>query len=255
MNSVATLYDDIMFRPMSAEYYAHSDFYNWGYWFKDTRDQKEACENLVEMLLAFIPENRGTILDVGCGMGATTRHLLRYYDRSKVVGINISKKQLARSMVNAPDCSFFLIDGSGLAFRDGLFDNVICVESAFHFNTRERFLREASRVLKPGGYLVLSDITMSKVPGKRGQYFPNRNFVKNLEEYEETYLRAGFEEVKIVDATHQTWIAFRRHLMDWGYKKLRERRIALGTFGKALLWYVGASFLIKHYLLVSARNA
>ena len=35
-------------------------------------------------------------------------------------------------------------------------NNVLCVESAFHFQTRELFLHEALRVLKPGGWLLLT---------------------------------------------------------------------------------------------------
>lgn len=249
-----SLYDDIMFRDLSQEYYGQSGFYNWGYWLEDTRDQKEACENLVEKLLAFIPDKRGCILDVACGMGATTRYLHRYYDPSRVVGINISDKQLARSTANAPGSSFLVMDATKLAFEDGLFDNMLCVEASFHFDTRAMFLQEASRVLKPDGCLALSDITIAKVPKRRRDYFPEGNFVKDLEEYQETYLRAGFQTVQITDATNECWLAFRRHLMGWGYRKLLERKIGLARFAKAVLWYLGAGIMIKHYLLVSAHK-
>ena len=56
-----------------------NEFANYGYWDENTRTEVEACENLIEKLLAFVPEKQGTILDVPCGKGATTRHLLKYW--------------------------------------------------------------------------------------------------------------------------------------------------------------------------------
>ena len=40
------------------------------------------------------------------------------------------------------------MDATELDFRDNSFDSIICVEAAFHFDTREKFVREAYRVLK-----------------------------------------------------------------------------------------------------------
>ena len=61
---------------LSDLYYDGSGFFNFGYWTLETKSQREASENLVNLLLALIPEKRGTILDVACGLGATTRMLL-----------------------------------------------------------------------------------------------------------------------------------------------------------------------------------
>lgn len=82
-------YDRRMFGPKLIA----NDFSNWGYWTQSTRNHKEACENLMERLLTFIPRKEGKILDVACGKGATTRHLLKYYRYQDVTGINISEKQ------------------------------------------------------------------------------------------------------------------------------------------------------------------
>jgi ubiquinone/menaquinone biosynthesis C-methylase UbiE len=48
-------------------------------------------------------------------------------------------------------------DACQLPFEDNFFDRVLAVECIFHFPSRERFLAEAARVLKPGGYLAVSD--------------------------------------------------------------------------------------------------
>lgn len=253
-DTVNTLYDHLMYRPRDKEYYGESDFYNYGYWLKNTRSQKEACENLTERLLAYIPEKSGTILDVACGMGATTKHLLLHYSAANVVGINISAKQLETSRINAPGCEFILMNAVDLAFGDAAFDNLMCVEAAFHLDTRERFAHEAYRVLKPGGHLVLSDIIFARLPGIRKRRLPAANFVKDLEEYRDIYSRAGFREVEVVDATNECWRGFRRRLIRWGCQKFLKGEITVRDAGNDLLGLLLLSIIVRHYLLVSARK-
>ncbi|MDP2105111.1 MAG: class I SAM-dependent methyltransferase, partial [Desulfobulbaceae bacterium] len=151
------LYDERMFNEMVDEYYSGSRFLNFGYWENQVQSPKEASENLLGRLLSFIPEKKGTILDVACGTGATTRFLLNFYPPEHVTGINISAKQLDTCRQMAPGCRFLEMDAAALQFSDASFDAIICVEAAFHFHTREKFLQEALRVLKTGGILVLSD--------------------------------------------------------------------------------------------------
>src|SRR5215469_2469678 len=64
-------YDRQMFSPAFDRV---NEFANYGYWDETTRNKVEACENLMEKLLAFLPKKEGTILDVACGKGATTRY-------------------------------------------------------------------------------------------------------------------------------------------------------------------------------------
>src|SRR5262245_5284382 len=73
---IIELYDAWMTSPLLREFYGGSDYFNLGYWRRETVDQKEACDNLVDKLLEFIPSSSRDILEVACGRGGTTRRLL-----------------------------------------------------------------------------------------------------------------------------------------------------------------------------------
>src|SRR5262249_22931570 len=140
------------------ELYGGSDFWSIGYWDDETRSLHTAAENLLEQLLALMPGNTGRILDVGCGKGATARYLARYYEAEDVVGVALSPRQLAASGRTAPRPVFFELAPVDLRFPPESFDAAISIEAAYRFDTRKEFLREAYRVLRPGGELALADL-------------------------------------------------------------------------------------------------
>ncbi len=79
-----------------------------------------------------------------------------------LTGLNIDARQLAAAEAqtkpaNGNKIGWVEADACRLPFEDNSFDRVLAVECIFHFPSREKFLAEAARVLKPGGYLAVSD--------------------------------------------------------------------------------------------------
>jgi cyclopropane fatty-acyl-phospholipid synthase-like methyltransferase len=245
-------YDSLMYWPPLQEYFCQSDYVNYGYWQKETVDAKEAAENLIEKLLSFLPEKTGKILDVACGKGATTRYLCKYYHPSQVTGINISETQIATCRENAPECIFLLMDAVDLQFPDAFFDNIICVEAAFHFQTRQDFFAEALRVLKPGGRLCLSDILLTREAEERRKFRFAENYVQDLAQYEHLLRQAGFADCHIEDASVPCFHGSYWHLVEFSHAKLLQRQMnreSLRNFVKRVYEFVPE---IRYYLLASA---
>ena len=100
-----------------------------------------------------------TVLDVGCGIGGSSRILAKEYGFA-VTGITISPGQVKRAQALTPEgvsAQFRVDDAMALSFPDASFDVVWSIEAGPHMPDKAVFARELMRVLKPGGVLVVAD--------------------------------------------------------------------------------------------------
>jgi MPBQ/MSBQ methyltransferase len=115
---------------------------------------------------ALLGATRGDkILDVACGRGKSSFYLVSANPGTEVEGIDLLAEnvQIAQSLFShARGLSFRVADAMNLPYAPASFDKVFCLEAAFHFPDRARFLSECSRVLKPGGRLVVVDFMWEK---------------------------------------------------------------------------------------------
>jgi ubiquinone/menaquinone biosynthesis C-methylase UbiE len=99
------------------------------------------------------------ILDLCCGTGAVTRALAEEVPAGcLVVGADFSRGMLAQATLGAGQAGLATIrwlqaDATALPFRDGTFDAVTCAYALYELKGEARgaMLREAARVLSPGG--------------------------------------------------------------------------------------------------------
>ncbi|MEJ1931821.1 methyltransferase domain-containing protein [Nostoc sp. NIES-2111] len=100
-----------------------------------------------------------TVLDVGCGIGGSSRILAKDYGFA-VTGITISPQQVQRAQQLTSEelnAQFLVDDAMALSFPDASFDVVWSIEAGPHMPDKAIFARELMRVLKPGGIMVLAD--------------------------------------------------------------------------------------------------
>jgi SAM-dependent methyltransferase len=258
VNPITRQYDVQMYNhpllTLSGEYLDGSNFFNYGYWRGDTTSHREACENLVRMLLDMTGGRYEPVLDVACGLGGTTRYLLTQYPAGTVSGINISDKQIATCRAFAPGAAFHAMDATDLEFDDATFGTVVCVEAAFHFRTRERFLREAYRVLRPGGWLTLSDMLYTRWSTEMSPVLHPANYVPDVAAYRAVLESVGFEEIQVVDTTQDSYVRSLEHLLDFLRLKHDEGALDAQAYRTMLAGRLVSVAATQYYVVAAARR-
>ncbi|MFH8493019.1 SAM-dependent methyltransferase [Streptomyces coeruleorubidus] len=174
---------------------------------------------LVRRSLALLDARPGQlVLDAGCGRGDTTARLGAAGCRA--LGVDIQPAQIDQARRRFDGLSgvrFAVADATALPRRaaempltDGSFDRVHCLEAAFHFGHegRRSFLSESFRLLRPGGRLVLVDVT-SRTDQPIGTLDPNGlvrrtwrfDDIEPCERYPLMASAAGFTTRRILDWT------------------------------------------------------
>lgn len=122
----------------------------------DRRWRRKAVRAMVD------PSRPQQILDVATGTGDVALTILGYaHAESRLVGVDLSEQMLAvaREKLQGKNCELMLADAEQLPFADNSFD---CVSVAFgvrNFVHLEQGLKDMGRVLKPGGKLMVLELS------------------------------------------------------------------------------------------------
>lgn len=188
-------------------------------------------------------EPGGRLLDVGCGTGAPACFLAREHG-ALVTGITTSPEGVRAARARAESegvtdrVTFAERDGMDNGLPDESFDRVWALESSHLMRRRDRLMAECTRVLRPGGRLVLCDIVLRRpldLPEVRRLRAPLAVLrdvfgdarMEPLAEYrrlaEENRLKVEME----IDLTAETRPTFAR----WRENAQRHRDEAIGSLG------------------------
>jgi tocopherol O-methyltransferase len=151
---------------------------HYGYWDKSTPNLRSALLRMNTKVAEAAGINLGDkVLDAGCGVGGSSFYLAKEFD-CKVEGINLCEPQILSAQKKAAELnltdkvSFRKGNYLHTDFPDGYFDVVWALESVCHSQHKADFIKEAYRVLKKGGRMVVADYFMhpSQVAHARVDY-------------------------------------------------------------------------------------
>jgi cyclopropane fatty-acyl-phospholipid synthase-like methyltransferase len=158
-----------------------------------------------------IDSNKHSLIDLGCGMGATMRHALKYFKNLIAYGVTLSEFQLkhGNELLKGKNGIIIKENYNRTSFQSNSFDSAVAIESFCHSGHCKKSIHEAFRILKPQGKLVIADAFLKKeVPqlyfGSRLAYQKLCNHwslekLEQIDNYKNELYQVGFKHVKIED--------------------------------------------------------
>lgn len=215
-NSVAEAYDAWQADGILEAYWG--EHIHLGYYNEEERAKGYRKKNFIQAKFDFIdrmmefggiskPTYPIKVLDVGCGIGGTSRYLAKKLGTdADVTGITISPNQIARATALAAEqgvsnAHFELVDALNMRYPDNTFDVVWACESGEHMEDKKKYIEEMTRVLKPGGKMVVATWCQRDEGGKPFNAEERKMLDFLYAEWSHPYFISISDYVKLMDGT------------------------------------------------------
>ncbi|MEM3986930.1 MAG: methyltransferase domain-containing protein [Candidatus Methanomethylicia archaeon] len=169
--------------------------------------------NRARVVCSVLPRYPSLLVDVGCNGGTLTRIIAECTGARRVVGLDIKEEFVRYAEVTKRGAVFVVGDALELPLHDCVADVVVLLEVLEHLLNPVKALREAYRVLKPGGLLVVLVPNEDSLVFKVIWWFWSRSFGKA---WRDAHV-VNFNEEKIVNLIKNT-----------GFKAVYTRKVNLG---------------------------
>jgi len=197
---------------------AHFGFYN-----KNASKHIDALANTNRTLADIVkikPEEK--VLDAGCGWGGSSLWLAKFRSAA-VTGISPVKEQIEKCNIKARELNlsdkikFVKADFRNTGFSDNYFDVVWAIESVCHSKNKMDFYKEAFRIIKPGGRIIVAEYIRNKRSLNRKEnkiieswlYHHAIPDIDTSDEHLNNIQTSGFSNIKIEDFTSQVRVSVR----------------------------------------------
>ncbi len=240
-------------------------FINFGYWrgislngelsVEQRISSQQQLYRLVLGRLAVSDADR--VLEIGCGLGLGCALAVEELGAADVRGIDLLPDQVQRAervnraaMARRPGRLGFRVgSASAIPYPDGSFDAAMSVEAAQHFDDLPGFATEASRVLAPGGRLVVTSFfavtadSAARLPDLLETFASGVDLAHPIDVLATALQLAGFVEVEVLSIGEDVWRGWDRWIAGTDYR---------GTWSRN--WLVAARQGLLDYFVISARD-
>jgi len=213
-NDISRYYDlsEVHYRKIWDLDKSHSLHY--GYWDDSVKNFNAALLNLNKVLAEIADIKEGeNILDAGCGVGGSSLWLAKEKNCT-VTGISLNKRQIDKANALANEIgmqekvSFEQKDYTNTFYPANSFDVVWAIESVCYADDKSDFLKEANRILKPGGRLIIADFFKKKDLNERENEHVKKwaacwaiNDFTTKEDFQDKLNEISFQKITWMDAT------------------------------------------------------
>lgn len=148
----------------SKDFNMHFGYYKW---FKTNPFKRDAMLNEMNRQVLnrlHISDRKHRLIDLGCGMGSTLRYALNTFKNLSAYGVTLSDFQIKHRNTLLKDKKGIIIkeDYNHTSFQPNTFNSALAIESFCHSGHSIKSLKEAHRILKPKGRLVIADAFLKK---------------------------------------------------------------------------------------------
>ncbi len=155
------------------------------------------------------------ILDIGCGVGSSTILLANYFKNAEVEAIDLFKHYLEvlHEKISKNDLVSRVfahkMDMNDLDFANEDFD-IVFAEASAEIIGFKRALKEWKRLLKPEGYLIISDVSWIQKPSSNSVKFWKNIYdeVDSIENKIRQIKNEGYEFIDYVIVPKEDWNSY-----------------------------------------------
>lgn len=144
------------------------------------------------------------VLEIGCGNGNGAKLIQKYFSPKQIYAIDIDQNmiKIAKDKVKDDNISFMMASATNLPFESDTFDAIFDFGVIHHIPNWGECIKELKRVLKPGGELIIEDLSTETFDSLLGKLikkitdhpyermFSRQKFIASIEEN-------GFKNIKV----------------------------------------------------------